>query len=89
MAQRDPYAPPPRHKDRSGAVVRVVILATLLAGGALAYAHFSDRLEDSQALAPPAEQTQMAESDAGPSPFPSSAPAETPAATQPDETATN
>lgn len=29
-AQRDPYAPPPRHRDHSGAVVRVVLLAALL-----------------------------------------------------------
>lgn len=34
---RDPYAPPPRHRDRSGAVVRVALVAVLL--GALAWGY--------------------------------------------------
>ncbi|MEZ6022914.1 MAG: hypothetical protein R3C16_05765 [Hyphomonadaceae bacterium] len=41
--EKDPYAPPPRHRDRSGALVRLVILAALLGGAAWGYMAFVDR----------------------------------------------
>lgn len=44
MAERDtqdPYAPPPRHRDRSGALVRLVIVAGLLGAAAWGYTEFS------------------------------------------------
>jgi hypothetical protein len=30
----DPYAPPPRYKNKSGAMVRAALLAAMLAGAA-------------------------------------------------------
>lgn len=38
--EADPYAPPPRHKERSGAVVRIVILCALLAAAAWGYVEY-------------------------------------------------
>lgn len=51
--QNDPYTPPPRHKEKGGAVVRAVMVAALLGGAALAYSHYSSRL--------PAADVQIAE----------------------------
>jgi len=45
MAERhaqDPYAPPPRHRDRSGWLVRLVIVAGLLGAAAWGYAEMSN-----------------------------------------------
>lgn len=39
---RDPYAPPPRHKQKSGTIVRVVILGALLAAAAWGYLEFAE-----------------------------------------------
>lgn len=39
--QPDPYAPPPRHKERSGPVVRIVLIAAMLAAGVWAYTEYS------------------------------------------------
>jgi hypothetical protein len=84
----DPYAPPPRHKERSGAVVRVLILGALLAGAAWGYMEYGQG--DGQSLV--AEQTdeQMLadtgldapvtpQSAPAPLPEPADAPAQTPA----------
>lgn len=53
----DPYAPPPMHHDRSGALVRLAILAALIAGGAWAYFQFSGQ-ETASLVPPPAAQEQ-------------------------------
>lgn len=37
---RDPYAPPPRHKEKSGPILRVIILGGLLAAAAWGYMEF-------------------------------------------------
>jgi len=39
---RDPYAPPPRHRDKSGAIVRVGLLAVLLGAVAWGYMEFNE-----------------------------------------------
>jgi hypothetical protein len=41
--QRDPYAPPPMHHDRSGAVLRIAILTLLLGGAIWGYTMFANQ----------------------------------------------
>lgn len=52
---RDPYAPPPRHKEKSGPILRVLILGGLLAAAAWGYMEFGQG-PSLTAEAPPAEQ---------------------------------
>jgi hypothetical protein len=40
--EQDPYATPPTHKHRSGAVVRVVLIAAMLGLAVWGYTQFSD-----------------------------------------------
>jgi hypothetical protein len=63
---RDPYAPPPRYKNRSGAMVRFVILGALIAAGAWGYMQFAQQPQTA-ALVPAAEEQALADSsmDAG------------------------
>lgn len=61
----DPYAPPPMHHDRSGAVVRMAILAVLLGGGFLGWQYFSSHRQSAGLVG---EEQQMA--DAGPAAIP-------------------
>ena len=80
----DPYAPPPRYKERSGAVMRFIILAALLGAAAWGYVEFSNQ-QQTASLNPPASQ-ELADSgyQAAPTPEaapPGSAPAATPPAT--------
>jgi hypothetical protein len=57
----DPYAPPPRYKQRSGAMLRVAILAGLLGAAGWGYMHYSQQPQ--QALVEPAiEETRVADS---------------------------
>jgi hypothetical protein len=73
---QDPYAPPPMHHDRSGAVVRFAIIAALLGAAAWGYMTFAG--QEQTALAPePLQEEQMADA-AGYAPAP-----ETFAETQP------
>lgn len=37
---RDPYAPPPRHRDRSGAVLRMALVAALLGAAVWGYTQY-------------------------------------------------
>ncbi|MBN8606738.1 MAG: hypothetical protein J0L81_07455 [Caulobacterales bacterium] len=53
----DPYAPPPRYREKSGAVVRVAILGALLAGAAWGYMQFANAPQT--ALVEPAAQEQV------------------------------
>lgn len=56
----DPYAPPPMHHDRSGALVRFVIVAALLGAAAWGYVSFM-RGDQTAGLSPPAiEEEQVA-----------------------------
>ena len=62
IEQNDPYAPPPMHHDKSGSVLRGVILAGMLGAAALGYVWYSG--QERTALVPEiAEEQQMA--DAG------------------------
>lgn len=56
----DPYAPPPRHRDKSGAIVRVAILAALLAGATWGYVSFQNSPQTAS-LAPTAEEQDYAD----------------------------
>jgi hypothetical protein len=74
--ERDPYAPPPMHHDRSGAVLRIAIMAALLGAAAWGYMSFSNQPQT--ALVPEvAEEQQMAESGytTSPSALPPASPA--------------
>lgn len=58
----DPYAAPPRHRDRSGALVRLVVIAGLLGAAAWGYREYTTAALQSQTMAeaghdsaPPAE----------------------------------
>jgi hypothetical protein len=77
---RDPYTPPPMHHDRSGAVLRVTLLAAMLGAAGLGYAWMSQQPQT--ALVPEVvEEQQMA--DAGyqvaPDALPAAAPETAPA----------
>lgn len=60
---RDPYAPPPRHKDRSGAVVRFLIIAGLIGAAAWGYMEFSQSPQTAD-LTPPAQEQTLADAGA-------------------------
>ncbi|MCC6787124.1 MAG: hypothetical protein IT547_04735 [Hyphomonadaceae bacterium] len=79
QTNRDPYAPPPMHHDRSGPVLRVALLAVLLGAAGLGYAWFAG--QETTPLAPPAEQQQLA--DAGYDAAPPAAPVTTPETAEP------
>lgn len=57
----DPYAPPPLKKDRSGPILRIVILAGLLGAAALGYAALSAQHPQSAQLSQPGADQQLAE----------------------------
>ena len=71
----DPYAPPPRHKDKSGAVVRFALVAAMLAGAAWGYVSFLGSAPTASLV--PAEEQSFADAsgDAG---YPVEAPAMAP-----------
>jgi hypothetical protein len=54
--QQDPYAPPPRHRERSGALVRFAIIAALMGAAAWGYMEYSQQPQT--ALVDPAAQEQ-------------------------------
>lgn len=64
-ANKDPYAPPPRYRDHTGALVRVVILAALLAVAVWGYTTFADQ---DQVVAQGPQEQQMAQSSYAPPP---------------------
>lgn len=73
---QDPYTPPPRHKDKSGAVLRIALLGAMLGAAVWGYTQFAD---GPTLMAEPETTQQVA--DAGyqvaPEPIPPGAPAET------------
>ncbi len=64
--EQDPYAPPPRHRDSSGKLVRVVILAGVLGLVAAGYAFYSDDIEQASTTPMVQEEQQFAEAPALP-----------------------
>jgi hypothetical protein len=77
----DPYAPPPRYKDRSGRVLRVVLLAGLLGLVGWGYMAFNDGPSLSAQVSEAEEQQMMADSSldaAPPEPAPLNEPADAP-----------
>jgi hypothetical protein len=50
----DPYAAPPRHKERSGGVVRFAVIAALLGAAAWGYMEYAQQPQT--ALVEPAEE---------------------------------
>jgi hypothetical protein len=80
---QDPYAPPPRYKERSGAVMRFIILAALLGAAAWAYVTYSGQ-QQTASLTSPAQQ-EVADSGYRANPTPEAA---APAATTPAPAAT-
>jgi hypothetical protein len=69
----DPYAPPPRHRDSSGLLVRGVILAALIGAAALGYTYYASQPQQEAAL-----EQEVAENQA-PLPAPAPPPAAEPA----------
>lgn len=59
---KDPYAPPPRHKDKSGAVVRAALLVAMLGGAAWGYMSFANAPQTASLI--PAEEQTFAEARA-------------------------
>ncbi|MEJ0059093.1 MAG: hypothetical protein WDM79_05755 [Terricaulis sp.] len=58
----DPYAPPPMKRDGSGAVVRIGVIAVMLAGAVWGFTAFNAQQPDEVALTEPAPvQQQFAE----------------------------
>jgi hypothetical protein len=86
---RDPYAPPPMYHDRSGRVVRIGLMAILLAALGVGYFAWSaGNPQQTAAVAPPAQQ-QLADAGyrAQPEQMPQAQPvAPTPPATAPAPT---
>lgn len=72
--ERDPYAPPPMHHDRSGAVVRLAIIALLLGGAIWGYTMYTSQPQ-TPLVAETAQLQQMA--DAGAAAAPETLPAAT------------
>ena len=89
--ERDPYEAPPMYHDRSGGLIRVVIMAGLVGAGVLGWAAYSQSGPGHDfAQAPPeavAPQQQLAEAPqaVAPTPMPEATPAPAPA-TQPTTT---
>jgi hypothetical protein len=81
----DPYAAPPRHKERSGGVVRLAVIAALLGAAAWGYMEYSQQPQT--ALVEPAEERQVAENQgyAPPPAQPAAPPTGAPQATTPAE----
>jgi len=87
--QNDPYAPPPVYKNKSGPMLRVVILAAVLGVAGAGYALYSDEIQEEKntpmvqeeqdfaanELPPPADSlTPAAQPSAEPAPTPEPAP---------------
>lgn len=60
---RDPYAAPRRHRDHSGAVVRLAVIGALLAAAAWGYVEYN---RQPQTALVPIDQEQFAESEPNP-----------------------
>lgn len=86
-APTDPYAPPPMYHDRSGRLVRIGLIAVLLAALGVGYfAWQAGSPREDAAFAPPAQQQQLAQNvyRAPPEQIPQAQPAApTPQATSP------
>ena len=58
----DPYAPPPMYHDKSGRIVRIGLLAVLIAALGIGYFVWSESSpQQTAAFTPPAQQQQLAD----------------------------
>lgn len=92
--ERDPYAPPPMHHDRSGVVVRLGILGALVAAAAFGYMSFARnappeiaQVEDVAPETAPSQQLAENAQTLPPTPMPQAAPPERTPAPAPRRTA--
>ena len=86
---RDPYAPPPMYHDRSGRVVRIGLMAILLAALGVGYFAWSaGNPQQTAAVTPPAQEQQAQQfADAGYRTPPEQMPQAQPVAPTPQTTA--
>ena len=77
--EQDPYAPPPRHKEHSGGVVRLAVIAALLGAAAWGYMEYSQQPQTAL-VEPAAEDQQVAQNDVTP-PAPTASPDQSQATT--------
>lgn len=61
--EHDPYSPPPRHKERSGGVVRLAVIAALLGAAAWGYMEYSQQPQTAL-VQPAAEEQDFAQNQA-------------------------
>ena len=59
---RDPYAPPPRHRDHSGRFVRLVLVAALLGAAVWGFTQYESPGDGLVAEAPAEAPQRLAES---------------------------
>lgn len=78
VPETDPYAPPPRYKMRSGAIMRFIVLAALLGAAAWGYVAFTSQPQQASLTSPP-QQEQLADSNYQVSPASEASPPATPA----------
>jgi hypothetical protein len=84
--EKDPYAPPPMYHDRSGALVRIVIMAGLLGAAAWGYTWYTS--QEQTALVPEAvEEQQLAQAPMLPETPPEAAPEAAPTPAPPPRAA--
>jgi hypothetical protein len=81
----DPYAPPPRHKERSGAVVRLAVIAALLGAAAWGYLEYAQQPQTALVESAAEEQTVADSGYVTPSAQPAAPAGQTPEATTPAE----
>ena len=81
---RDPYAAPPPHKERSGGVVRLAVIAALLGAAAWGYMEYAQQPQTAL-VGPAAEEQQVAENQGYVTPSAQPAAPATPESTTPAE----
>ena len=83
--EQDPHTPPPPHKERSGGVVRLAVIAALLGAAAWGYMEYAQQPQT--ALVEPAAERQVAENQGyvTPEAAPAAPATATPQATTPAE----
>ena len=81
---RDPHAAPPPHKERSGGIVRLAVIAALLGAAAWGYMEYAQQPQTAL-VGPTAEEQQVAENQGFVTPSAQPAAPATPESTTPAE----